>query len=251
MRWSRILSKPTALARSRQRGLTRTAIIMLLTIPRLLNAAQLDKMHEVLADAEFIDGRLSAGFAAAKVKRNQEMRHDPQRMQLLIRILMSSLGHHETFRFGVLPHRVADPIFARYQPGMTYGDHVDDPIMGSSGPRFRADVSMTVFLNPPEAYEGGELVVRTSFGERKVKLPAGDAVVYPSSSLHQVAPVGRGERLVALTWIQSYVRDPARRELLYELNQARETLLKRAPDADHTALVDRSYANLVRMWGEL
>lgn len=224
---------------------------MLLTLPKLLNPAQLDKMHEVLADAEFVDGRHTAGFAAAKVKHNEEMRPDSRRMQLLIRILMASLGHHPTFRFGVLPHRVADPIFARYRPGMTYGEHVDDPIMGSSGPRFRSDVSMTVFLNPPEDYDGGELVIRTAFGEHQVKLPAGDALVYPSSSLHRVAAVSRGERLVALTWIQSYVRDPARRELLYELNQAREVLLKQAPQAEHTALVDRSYANLVRMWGEL
>jgi PKHD-type hydroxylase len=224
---------------------------MLLTIPALLNRAQLDKIHELLADAEFVDGRLSAGFAAARVKRNQELRQEPRRMQSLIRILMASLGHNETFRFGALPHRVADPIIARYEPGMTYGDHVDDPIMGSGGPRFRTDVSMTVFLNPPETYDGGELVIRTSFGERKVKLVAGDAVIYPSSSLHHVAEVTRGERLVALTWVQSYVRDPARRELLYELNVARETLLKEAPEAVHTALVDRSYANLMRMWSEL
>ena len=140
---------------------------MLLTIPNLLNPAQLDKIHQVLAEAEFVDGRLSAGFAAARVKQNQEMRPEPKRMQLLGRILMSSLGHNETFRFAVLPHRVADPIIARYQPGMTYGDHVDDAIMGSSGPRFRTDVSMTIFLNPPEDYHGGELVIRTSFGERR------------------------------------------------------------------------------------
>jgi PKHD-type hydroxylase len=224
---------------------------MLLTIPKLLNDAQLDKIHQVLADGEFVDGRFTAGFAAAQVKRNEELRQEPERMQLLIRILMASLGHNETFRFGALPHRVADPIFARYRPGMTYGDHVDDPIMGSSGPRFRTDVSMTVFLNPPESYDGGELVIRTAFGERKVKLPAGDAVLYPSSSLHHVAGVTRGERLVALTWVQSYVRDPARRELLYELNLAREQLLKSAPGAEHTGYVDRSYANLVRMWSEL
>jgi len=224
---------------------------MLLTIPKLLNDAQLDKIHQVLADGEFVDGRFTAGFAAAQVKRNEELRQEPERMQLLIRILMASLGHNETFRFGALPHRVADPIFARYRPGMTYGDHVDDPIMGSSGPRFRTDVSMTVFLNPPESYDGGELVIRTAFGERKVKLPAGDAVLYPSSSLHHVAEVTRGERLVALTWVQSYVRDPARRELLYELNLAREQLLKSAPGAEHTGYVDRSYANLVRMWSEL
>lgn len=224
---------------------------MLLTIPGLLNQAQLEKIHEVLADATFVDGKLTAGFAAARVKDNLEMQQDPERMKLLIRIIMSSLGHNETFRFGALPHRVADPIFARYEPGMTYGDHVDDPIMGSSGPRFRTDASMTVFLNQPDAYYGGELVIRTSFGEKRLKLAAGDAVLYPSSSLHQVAPVSRGERLVALTWVQSYVRDPAQRELLYELNLAREKMLKEVPTAETTAYVDRSYANLLRMWADL
>ncbi len=224
---------------------------MLLTISGLLNSAQLGKIHQVLEGATFVDGRLTAGFAAARVKNNLEMQQDPERMKLLIRIIMSSLGHNDSFRFGALPHRVADPIFARYHPGMTYGDHVDDPIMGTTGPRFRTDVSMTVFLNAPDAYDGGELVVRTSFGEKRVKLPAGDAVIYPSSSLHQVAPVTRGERLVALTWIQSYVRDPSRRELLYELNLARERLLKDAPGTEATGYVDRSYANLLRMWAEL
>jgi PKHD-type hydroxylase len=224
---------------------------MLLRIPGLLNPAQLEKVHQLLTDAEFVDGKLSAGFAAARVKHNEEMRQEPERMQLLVRILMASLGHNERFRFAALPHRVADPIFARYQPGMTYGDHVDDPIMGGTGPRFRSDLSMTLFLNAPERYEGGELVMRTAFGDQRVKLPAGDAVLYPSSSLHQVAEVTAGERLVAVTWIQSYVRDAARRELLFELNQARETLLKDSPQAAHTTLVDRSYANLVRMWADV
>jgi PKHD-type hydroxylase len=224
---------------------------MLLTIPELLNPAQLQKIHETLADAPFVDGKLTAGFAAGRVKHNEEMRPEPERMQRLIRILMASLGHDETFRFGALPHRVADPIFARYTPGMSYGEHVDDPIMGTSGPRFRSDVSMTVFLNDPDSYDGGELEIRTPFGERRVKLAAGDAVLYPSASLHRVVEVTRGERLVALTWIQSYVRDPARRELLYELNLAREQLLKNAPEDDATAYVDRSYANLVRMWSDL
>jgi len=224
---------------------------MLLTIPGLLNPAQLNKIREILAGAEFVDGRLTAGFAAARVKRNLELKQDPERLQRLIRIIMASLAHNETFRFGALPHRVADPIVARYEPGMTYGDHVDDPIMGTSGPRFRTDVSMAIFLNPPESYEGGELTVRTPFGDRKVKLPAGDAVIYPSSSLHHVAEVTAGERLVALTWIQSYVRDAARRELLYELNLARESLLKEAPGTETTGYVDRSYANLLRMWADL
>ncbi len=223
---------------------------MLFTISGLLNPAQLEKIHEVLKDARFVDGKLTAGFAAARVKHNQEMRQDPERMKLLIRIIMSSLGHNEAFRFGALPHRVADPIFARYEPGMTYGDHVDDPIMGTTGPRFRTDVSMTIFLSEPDAYAGGELTMRTPFGDRKVKLPAGDAVIYPSSSLHQVAEVTEGERLVILTWIQSYVRDAAQRELLYELNLARERLLKESPGGETTGYVDRSYANLLRMWAD-
>jgi PKHD-type hydroxylase len=224
---------------------------MLLTIPGLLNPAQLDKIREILAGAEFVDGRLSAGFAAARVKHNQELKQDPDRMKLLVRIVMASLAHNEAFRFGALPHRVADPIVARYEPGMAYGDHVDDPIMGASGPRFRTDVSMTIFLSDPESYVGGELTVRTPFGDRKVKRPAGDAVIYPSASLHGVAEVIQGERLVILTWIQSYVRDAARRELLFELNQARERLLKESPGTETTGYVDRSYANLMRMWADL
>jgi PKHD-type hydroxylase len=224
---------------------------MLIEIPGLLNEALLAKMHEVLAAARFVDGKLSAGMAAAKVKQNEEMALEPDKLQLLYRILMSSLGHNSTFKSFVLPNKVADFIFARYQPGMHYGDHVDDPVMGGNGPRFRSDVSMTVFLNPPEAYDGGELVIRTAFGDKQVKLNAGDAVVYPSSSLHQVAEVTRGQRLVALTWIQSLVRDAAQRELLFDLDQAREHLLRNAPDSEHAKRVDRSYANLLRMWAEV
>ena len=224
---------------------------MLLAIPGVLNAAQLDKIRESLAEARFVDGRLTAGRAAARVKSNEELEPDPRIHQRITRIAMSALGHHADFRNAALPHRMADFILARYQPGMTYGDHVDDPIMGSAGPRFRSDVSMTLFLSPPESYDGGELVIRSAFGDRQVKLAAGDAVVYPSSSVHQVAPVTRGERLVILTWIQSYVRDAAQRELLFELNRAREHLLAQDPDADTTKHVDRSYANLLRMWAEV
>ena len=224
---------------------------MLLAIPGVLNAAQLDKIRESLAEAHFVDGRLTAGRAAARVKNNEELEPDPRIHQRITRIAMSALGHNADFRNAALPHRMADFIVARYQPGMTYGDHVDDPIMGNAGPRFRSDVSMTLFLNPPESYDGGELVIRSAFGDRHVKLAAGDAVVYPSSSVHQVAPVMRGERLVILTWIQSYVRDAARRELLYGLNLAREKLLQSAPEADETAQVNAAYLNLIRMWSDI
>ncbi|MEW8045664.1 MAG: Fe2+-dependent dioxygenase [Candidatus Thiodiazotropha sp.] len=217
----------------------------------LLQQAQLDKIDQILAQAEFVDGKLTAGKAAQRVKNNQELKGEPRQMELLIRILTSAMANNGTFRSALLPYRMADPIFARYQPGMTYGDHVDDPLMGLSGQRFRSDVSMTIFLREPETYEGGELVVRTTFGEKRVKLPAGSAVIYPSSSLHHVAEVTKGERLVALAWIQSYVRDPAQRELLYELDQAREHLLATAPDTESAGLVDKSYANLLRMWGDV
>ena len=223
---------------------------MLLQIPDLLNSAQLNKLHELLAGARFVDGRLTAGMAASKVKDNQELAPEPELLQRLYRIVMASVGHNARFRSAALPVKVADFIFARYQPGMRYGDHVDDPIMGQ-GPRFRNDVSMTIFLNDPDSYDGGELVIRTPFGEQQVKLPAGHAVVYPSASVHRVAEVTRGERLVALTWIQSFVRDAARRELLFELDQAREHLLRSEPDSDVTKNIDRSYVNLLRMWAEV
>ena len=224
---------------------------MLLEIEGLLQEAQLKKIDEILAQGNFVDGRLSAGKAASRVKNNEELQGEQQQMELLIRILTSAMAHNTRFRSAVLPYRMADPIFARYRPGMTYGDHVDDPLMGLSGQRFRSDVSMTLFLRDPESYDGGELVVRTSFGEKRVKLGAGSAVIYPSSSLHHVAEVTRGERLVALAWIQSYVRDPALRELLYELDLAREHLLETVPDGPATGLVDKSYANLLRMWGDV
>jgi len=134
---------------------------------------------------------------------------------------------------------------------MHYGDHVDDPIMAQGGERLRTDLSLTVFLAPPEQYQGGALVIRTPFGEQRVKLAAGDAVLYPSSSLHRVEEVSEGERLVALTWIQSHIRDPARRALLHELNLARGQLLEQAPTDPASQRVDQSYANLVRMWSEV
>ena len=172
---------------------------MLIEFPGILNEAQVAKLRELAADSQFKDGRMTAGKAAGRVKRNEELALEPDRQALVNRVIMSSVGQNARFRSFALPHRMADFILARYQPGMTYGDHVDDPIMGSSGPRFRSDVSMTVFLGPADAYEGGELVVRTPFGDKAVKLDAGSAVVYPSASVHHVAPVRAGDRLVALS----------------------------------------------------
>ncbi|MDH5181764.1 MAG: Fe2+-dependent dioxygenase, partial [Gammaproteobacteria bacterium] len=150
-----------------------------------------------------------------------------------------------------LPTRIAVPFYARYGTGKQYGDHVDDPVMGPPGQRYRSDVSITVFLNEPDEYTGGELTIRTAFGDRQVKLPAGDAIMYPSASLHHVAEVTRGERLVAVTWLQSMIRDPAKRELLYEMNLVREKLLHEHANMDETKKLDICYANLIRMWAEV
>lgn len=150
-----------------------------------------------------------------------------------------------------MPRRLSGAFFARYQAGMHYGPHVDDPVMGPEGGRYRSDVSMTVFLNPAADYQGGELVVETEYGEQQVKLDAGDAVVYPSSSLHRVAAVTRGERMVAVAWAESMVREPERRRLLYDLHQVEDALRAADPDADVTRRTGRVRANLMRMWAEV
>ena len=224
---------------------------MLLHLKTVLAPDQLQGARAMLAKVKFVDGKASAGLAAARVKHNQEADRQAAEIQTLDNLVMGSLVHHPVYRAGALALKVATPFYARYIPGMRYGDHVDDPIMGGEDGLYRTDIAITIFLNDPKAYDGGELVVNTAFGEQKIKLPAGDAVMYPASNLHHVAEVTRGERLVAVTWVQSLVRDPARRELLYELNQVRERLLKEAPEAEDTTRINAVYVNLVRMWSEL
>jgi PKHD-type hydroxylase len=224
---------------------------MLLSLKNVLTRDQLLGAREMLARATFRDGKLSAGMVAARVKQNVEVDRSAKEIAQIDNLVMSALVRHPDYRAGALPLKVAAPFYARYQPGMHYGDHVDDPVMGMDGALYRTDVSITIFLNAPDEYDGGELVIRSNFGDQRVKLPAGDAVMYPSSSLHQVAEVTRGERLVAVTWVQSLVRDPAQRELLYELNRVRERLLASSPESEDAVTVNRAYVNLVRMWGDI
>jgi len=224
---------------------------MLLRIPEVLKPDELRLARAWLAEAPFVDGKHSAGAAARRVKRNEERDRSTGDVDRLDRLVMGALTRHPAYRNGALPLHAASPLYARYRPGMTYGEHLDDPVMGTGGVLYRSDVAITVFISAPEEYEGGELVVRTAAGEHAVKESAGSAVLYPASTLHRVNPVTRGERLVAVTWVQSLVRDPARRELLYGLNLAREKLLQNAPEAEETAQVNASYLNLIRMWSDL
>lgn len=222
---------------------------MLLLIKKVLDADRLKEVQDLLATGEFIDGRFSAGKEAAQVKLNQELAPESPLHRRLNALVLSPLVQHPEYQAAVMPLRVATAFFARYLPGMTYGFHVDDPIMGPMSGRYRTDVSTTVFLN--EDYEGGELVIRTTYGEECVRGEAGDAVVYDSGSWHKVAEVTRGTRLVAVTWAQSLVKDPQQRELLYQLAKAREGLMAKLPHAEEVSAISTVHINLLRMWSEV
>lgn len=224
---------------------------MLLIVPGVLKPDELALARSWLAHARFVDGKASAGAAARRVKHNLEAERGAAELERLDEMVMGSLSRHPVYRGGALPLHAATPLYIRYQAGMEYGDHLDDPIMGAGGVMYRSDVAVTVFLNAPDEYDGGELVIRTPAGDQAVKSAGGDAVLYPAGTIHRVNPVTRGERLVAVTWVQSLVRDAARRELLYGLNLAREKLLQSAPGAEETAQVNAAYVNLIRMWSEL
>ncbi len=220
---------------------------MLIELPGVLNSEQLAFVQAQLAQGEFVDGRYSAGVQARRNKFNQELASP---VDALNNIVMGSLVRHPQYLHAGLPCRVAAPFYCRYQQEMHYGLHTDDPVMGKADSRYRSDIAITLFLNSPEDYDGGELVIHTTFGVQHVKLTAGDGVMYPASSRHEVSAVTRGERLVAVTWMQSLVREPERRELLYQLYLARETLLAMQPNEPATHQVDQCYINLVRMWSQ-
>ncbi len=225
---------------------------MLIQIPDVINPQQLKSIRAVLRQSNFVNGQISAGDVARQVKHNEELLQDnsPQ-MQSLNNILMGSLINNETYKAAVMMKKIGAPFFARYKAGMGYGGHIDNPIMGQIPNLYRTDVSTTIFLNAPDEYAGGELVIATKYGQHRAKLSAGSAIVYPSTSWHYVDKVTAGERLVCVTWAQSMVQDPAQREILYELWQARETLLKEQPQAQETLSVDVSYIKLMQMWADV
>ena len=219
---------------------------MVIQVKHVLGDQELHQISELLATAEFRDGRLSAGLSAQQVKNNEEVCSEKTIFKLN-RIVMGHLVRHPEYKIAALPHRIAVPFYVRYGQGMDYGDHLDDPVMGEEN-RYRSDIAITVFLNSPDEYEGGELVISTPFGRQQIKFPAGDAVLYPASTRHHVTPVTSGERLVAVTWVQSLVRSYEQRDLLYQLGKIREKMLRKAPASEDTQCLDNVYVNLVRMW---
>ena len=225
---------------------------MLLVIPDVLSAEQTRQCREALARAEWIDGRGTAGHAALKAKRNQQLAADHPLALQLGELVLQALTANPVFMSAALPLRVLPPRFNRYEGGGTYGFHIDNAVMNVPGAalRVRTDVSSTLFFSDPEEYEGGELVIQDTYGEQRIKLPAGDLVVYPGTSLHQVTPVTRGARLASFFWTQSLVRDDAQRSLLYQMDQAIQSLTVKGGNDDEVSRLIGVYHNLMRQWSE-
>jgi PKHD-type hydroxylase len=223
---------------------------MLLAIPNVLAADEAAAFREALANAEWSDGRATAGYLSQRVKNNSQLREDhPLARQLGTRIL-DVLDRNQTFISAALPLKIVPPLFNRYQGGEVYGRHVDGGMRPVGGHRVRTDLSATLFLSPPDSYDGGELIVEDGAGERSFKLNAGDLLLYPATSVHRVTTVSRGERLAAFFWVQSMVRSGEQRALLYQLDNALRLLGRDVPD--HPSLVEMMgvYHNLIRQWAD-
>lgn len=218
---------------------------MILCIADVLGPADVAALAAALDAAAFEDGRATAGWHAAMVKANEQAAGAA--LEGWRARVEAAVAANLLFQLAARPRRLRPVMFNRYRAGMAYGAHVDDAVMGGDT---RADVSFTLFLADPESYAGGELVLETTAGEQAFKLPAGALVLYPASTLHRVEPVAEGVRVAAVGWLQSLVRDPARRELLFDLDTARRALFEREGKTREFDLLSKSVSNLLRMWGE-
>ncbi|KAB2962452.1 PKHD-type hydroxylase [Zoogloea sp.] len=226
---------------------------MLLQIPELLTAAELQLARAALVDAPWADGRDSAGPQAATVKNNQQLPHDCEAAQRIRQIVLGAVERHPLFLTAALPKKIFTPRVNRYGGDTPYyGGHVDNAIRfrGDTGERVRTDVSCTVFLADPEDYDGGELLVQDTYGARGVKLPAGDAVIYPGTSVHEVTPVTRGHRVACFFWIESMIRSDEQRRLLFDLDMALMRLRTKHGETEEAVTLTGTYHNLLRMWAD-
>jgi PKHD-type hydroxylase len=224
---------------------------MLVHVPAVLSADQVAAMRGALDHADWIDGRETVGSQGARVKRNLQLAESSPLRAELGRTVLEALSRHALFHAAALPLRIMPPRFNRYADEGTYGAHVDGAVMAlPDGTSMRTDLSCTLFLSAPDEYDGGELVVADTYGEHEVKLPAGDLILYPSSSLHRVTPVLRGARVASFFWIQSLVRDESRRRLLLELDSSIHALTTSGADAAPLLQLSGVYHNLLRAWSE-
>jgi PKHD-type hydroxylase len=224
---------------------------MLLHIPAVLSVAQVAAAQADLLATDWGDGRVTAGVQSALVKHNAQLSRDNPVAKAWGDRILDALGAAPLFVSAALPHRTVPPLFNRYSGGQHFGIHIDNAIRPFAGVKIRTDLAATLFLADPDSYDGGELVVETAFGAQSVKLPAGDLVLYPASSLHRVEPVTRGARLASFFWVQSMVRDDAARTLLFDLDQSIQDLAVQL-GAGHAEVITLSgiYHNLIRRWAE-
>jgi PKHD-type hydroxylase len=226
---------------------------MLLHVPELLTPNELTQVQSALATARWTDGRLTAGPQAASVKRNEQLATDDPQLPALQALVLAALQRHPLLFSAALPKRVLPPLFNRYGgTANTYGDHVDQAVRYLPGTRqaLRTDISCTLFLADPAGYDGGELVIEAAFGPRRVKLAAGDAVIYPGTSVHRVEPVTRGTRLASFFWIESLVRSDEQRRLLFDMDLALMRLRERHGESAEAVALTGTYHNLLRLWAE-
>ncbi|MFC5698156.1 Fe2+-dependent dioxygenase [Pseudomonas sp. GCM10022186] len=226
---------------------------MLLHIPGIFTTDEATRIREALERAEWLDGKATAGYQSAKAKHNEQLAEGDPLAREISTAMLQRLWNNPQFVSAVLPNKVYPPLFNRYSGGGTFGYHIDNAVRAIKGSpeQVRTDVSATLFFSEPDSYDGGDLVIQDTYGEHRVKLAAGDLVIYPASSLHQVEPVTRGARLASFFWVQSMVREDSQRTLLFEMDQAIQSLARDVPD--HPALVrlTGNYHNLLRRWAEV
>lgn len=226
---------------------------MLIEIPALFSASEVDATVATLLDQPWVDGKVTAGQRSAMAKNNRQLTEDSPMALRIGEQILARLSDNALFMSAALPKRIYPPLFNRYSGGEAFDWHIDNAIRGIKGvrERVRTDISATLFLADPASYDGGELVIRGTFGEHAVKLPAGHLLIYPGSSLHKINPVTRGERIASFFWIESLVREDSQRQLLLDMDVAIQTLT--AQDANHHALLQLSgaYHNLLRRWSDV
>ena len=226
---------------------------MLLHIPEVLTPEQVAHCRRVLEGAEWVDGRVTAGHQSARAKENMQLPEGHPAARELGDLILAALERNPLFMAAALPSKVFPPLFNRYEGGQSFGSHVDNAVRQVTGTphRVRTDLSVTLFLAGSDEYDGGELLVEDTYGVHGVKLPAGDLILYPASSLHRVNPVTRGARLASFFWVQSMVRDDGERALLFDLDTAIQRLAQDDPDHPSAAPLTSVYHNLLRRWADV
>ncbi len=224
---------------------------MSMILQAVLGGEDLARVRAELGEISWAPGKHTAGPAARAVKDNLQTPGDDPRTQALERFVREALERHPLFEIAARPLRFSRLLFSRYEPGMTYGAHTDDALIGSGAGRLRTDLAFTLFLSDSASYEGGALAVESGLGEQEVRLDAGDAILYPAGSVHRVAPVTRGVRLAAVGWVQSVIADAGQRELLFELSVARTRLAEAGAARGELLALDKTVSNLLRMWAQL